>query len=162
MDMVVENFTTKNGRTPTEEEMGPLRVQAGEYAQQILAQPQAGDEDDQELEEGDEEEGDEDEGDDQEEDQDEDQDEEQGSCASQSHICTTGHHLSVSSSNSFFLSFFFLSSIEGAEGEEEAEGDVEDEEEEEGDEEQAEGEEEEEAEDDAGEEEEEGDEEPEE
>jgi hypothetical protein len=82
MDKVVENFTTKNGRAPTEEEMGPLRVQAGEYAQQILAQPQAGDEDDLELEEGDEEEGDEEEGegegDDQEEDQDEEQDDEQG------------------------------------------------------------------------------------
>lgn len=98
MDKVVENFTTKNGRTPTEEEMGPLRVQAGEYAQQILAQPQAGDEDDQELEEGDEEEGDEEEGegDDQEEDQDEEQDEEQGLCVFPSQDCTTLHSLIIS------------------------------------------------------------------
>jgi hypothetical protein len=55
MDKVVENFTTKNGRSPTDEEMGPLRVQAGEYAQQILAQPQAGDEE--EVEEDDDDEG---------------------------------------------------------------------------------------------------------
>jgi hypothetical protein len=91
MDKVVENFTTKNGRTPTEEEMVPLRKQAADYAQQILAQPQAGEEDDQELEEGDEEEGDEEEGegDDQEEDQDEEQDEEQGLCVFPTQCCMT-------------------------------------------------------------------------
>ena len=71
MDKVVENFTTKNGRSPTDEEMGPLRIQAGEYAQQILAQPQAGDEE--EVEEDDDEEG---EGEEERQGEEDDQDEE--------------------------------------------------------------------------------------
>ena len=73
MDKVVENFTTKNGRSPTDEEMGPLRVQAGEYAQQILAQPQAGDEE--EVEDDDDQE---DEPQGEEDDQDEEDEEEEG------------------------------------------------------------------------------------
>ena len=76
MDKVVENFTTKNGRSPTDEEMGPLRVQAGEYAQQILAQPQAGDEE--EVEEDDDEEGEgEGEGEEERQGEDDEQDEEE-------------------------------------------------------------------------------------
>ena len=71
MDKVVENFTTKNGRSPTDEEMGPLRIQAGEYAQQILAQPQAGDEEEVEDDEEEEGQGGED-------DQDEEDEEEEG------------------------------------------------------------------------------------
>ena len=81
MDKVIENFVLKNNRSPTEEEMGPLRVQADAYAQQILAQPQVGEEDDgDEGEEGDEEEGDEgDEGEEGEEgDEEQDEEEEEG------------------------------------------------------------------------------------
>ena len=114
MDKVVENFTSKNRRAPTEEEMGPLRLQAGEYAQQILNQPQGGEEEeidgdgDGEGEEGDEgEERDDDQGEegegegeeeeeeeeeqgDEEQDQEQEEDQDEGNCK---HIMQQSHRL---------------------------------------------------------------------
>ena len=80
MEKIIDNFKSKNGRDPSESEMIPLRIEGDLYANQILAQPQEGEEDGDE--EGGEDRLDEDEeaedGDDREEQEEEEEEDEEG------------------------------------------------------------------------------------